>query len=97
MLGISVVGGVVASSMAVYWYFIWRTGQRWNMLLRRAGKAPDDDVMKNTSKIVGFMLSEQHKAFDDAKLSQLVTRARLSFAMVLGGLVLWVVSASLVG
>ena len=97
MIGGIIVWAVVASSMVVYWYFLWRTAQRWNMLLRRAGKTPDDDVLRKTSKLVGFILSGQHSAFSDAKLSGLVLKARLSFAVVMAGLVLWAITAAVVG
>lgn len=97
MIGVSIVWAVVASSMVVYWYFLWRTAQRWNMLLRRAGKTPDDDVLQKTSKLVGFILSGQHSAFNDTKLSSLVLRARLSFSVAMAGLALWAATAVLVG
>lgn len=97
MVGDSIVWAILASGMVVYWYFLWRTAQRWNMLLRRAGKTPDDDVLRKTSKVVGFILSEQHSAFNDSKLSQLVTRARISFAIVVVGLALWAAAAAIVG
>jgi hypothetical protein len=97
MIWVSIVWTVMAASMVVYWYFLWRTAQRWNMLLRRAGKTPDDDVLRKTSKVVGFILSEQHSAFDDTKLSRLVLLARVSFAIVLAGLLLWAATAATVG
>jgi hypothetical protein len=82
------IWAVVASGIAAYAYLIWRTTQRWNMLLRRAGKTPDDDALRKTSKTLGFVLSEQHTAFHDAKLSQLVRRARLALVLVVVGFVL---------
>jgi TonB family protein len=82
--------------MAVDLYFLRRAAQRWNMLLRRAGKTPDDEVLQKISKLVGFTLSGPHRAFNDTKLSALVMRARLSFAVAVAGLVLWAVTAAFV-
>jgi hypothetical protein len=85
------VWAAVAATILVYWYFLWRMARRWNLLLRRAGMTPDDDVLRKTTKIVGFSLSSQYKSFEDRKLSQLVLYTRWSFFIAFIGIIVWVV------
>lgn len=89
------VWAIMATTMAVYWYFLWRTTKRWNTLLRRAGMTPDDDAWRKTTKIVGFVLSSRHKSFEDEKLSQLVLYTRCLFFAVLICLAIWVMIVGL--
>lgn len=85
------VWAIVAASVAVYWCFLWRMARRWNLVLRRAGMTPDDDVLRKTTKIVGFFLSSQYKSFEDRKLSQLVIYTRWSFCVAFIGIAIWAV------
>jgi hypothetical protein len=85
-------GGCVAAAVLTYWFFGWRTARRWNTLLRRAGRAADDEVVhSSTLKLPLFVLSGAHREFNDARLSGLVTATRRSMAVafLLFAVVLW--------
>jgi hypothetical protein len=90
MLWLCFAGGVSAC-----FYFNWRVAERWNMLLRRSGKTSDESAFWNGSKMARFAFSEDHRRFDDTKLSQLVYAARVSFITSLLLAVGWVSLARL--
>jgi hypothetical protein len=67
-----------AATFAVYAYFGWRTAKRWNTLLRRSGKAADDEVISRTSTLLGFVFGDAYREFGDERLSRLVRATRIS-------------------
>ena len=79
--------------MAVYWYLLFLTKERWNALAVQGGQMADFDTDRGLIKVLYFVLSNHYKRFANHKLDHLVRNTQIAFGVTAATFFIYVTSA----